>query len=134
MTRQAPLLLLVLVACRDSMNARDFKKALEPKVVTFLCDHDRPAHELPSYYRNCFDVDEAQCTAVMQRKVHACAERLVHGTVDESNAGKLAVRIGACAGSDYERELEGQGKLTRSHACDVARDAYAKDRAANGEP
>ena len=126
------LALGVLVACRASK--RDFRDSLEPKVVALLCDHDRPGDQLPIYYRKCFDVDEAQCIAVMRRDVHDCADQLVRGTVDESNAGKLAERIGACAGTDYELALERQGKRIRSDACDMARDAYANARRSAGQP
>ena len=119
-----------LVACGASK--RDFLDALEPKVVALLCDYDRPANELPTYYRTCFDVDEAQCLAVMRREVHTCADKLVRGTVDESNAGTLAERIGNCAGASYELELE--AKRIRSAACDTARDAYAKARASAAQP
>jgi len=126
------LALGVLVACRASR--RDFLDRIEPKVVALLCDRDRPANQLPVYYRTCFDVDEAQCMAVMRRDVQVCADRLVLGTVDESDAGKLAERVGACAGTDYELEFERQGKRIRSEACDIAHDAYANARTSAGQP
>ena len=124
MSWKLALALGALAACRNS--TREFRARLEPPVVAFLCDHDRPADQLPSLYRKCFAVDEAQCRAVMQRKVHACAARIIRAPVDENNAGNLAVRVGECAGADYETELE--GKRIHSHACDIARDAYAKAR------
>ena len=134
MTRSTSFVLAiaVLIGCRASK--RDFVDGIEPKVVALLCDHDRPANQLPSYYRKCFDIDETQCTAIMRREVHACADKLVRGTVDESNAGALGEQIGACAGTNYELELDRQGKTIRSDACDVARAAYAKARASVGPP
>jgi hypothetical protein len=121
-----------LVACRPS--TRDFLETIKPQVVALLCDRDRPPDQLPIYYRKCFEVDEVQCIAAMQREVDACVARLVQGSLDESNAGNLAERVGACAGTEYEIELERQGKRIRSDACDTARDTYAKARASVGQP
>ncbi len=120
-------LVLGLAACTSK---DDFVERVEPKVVALLCDQQRPAEQLPIYYRKCFDVDEARCVAVMTRHVHTCAGKIVRDKVDERNAGALTERIGACAGTDYELELERQGKRIQSEACDIARDAYASARAA----
>ena len=123
----------VLFACRASKH--DFIDHVEPGIVALLCDHDRAPGDLPIYYRGCFEVDEPGCMAVMRRKVRACAEQLVRGVVDdERTAGKLGERIGACAATDYEAELEREGKSIRSHACAVAHDAYAKARASVAGP
>ena len=124
----------MLVGCQASK--RDFLDHLEPKVVALLCDQDRPADRLPSYYRTCFRVDESQCLAVMGRNVHVCADQFARDgvVVDESNAGTIAERLGACAGTSYELELDRQGKQIRSDACDLSRDVYAKDRASKGKP
>src|SRR5580698_6781525 len=54
-----------LVACRPS--TRDFLETIKPQVVALLCDRDRPPDQLPIYYRKCFEVDEVQCIAAMQR-------------------------------------------------------------------
>lgn len=128
MTRSISLVLVfVLAACTST---EDFVNRVEPKVVALLCDQQRPEGQLPIYYRKCFDVDEAQCVAVMTRHVHTCAGKIVRGNVDETNAGALSERVGACAGTEYELELERQGKRLQSEACDIARDAYASARAA----
>jgi hypothetical protein len=118
--------------CRPSK--AEFLARVEPKIVALLCDRDRPASELPIYYRNCFDVDEAGCTAVMRRTVHACALQIDVGDLDESAAVKFGERVGACAATEYERELDREGKSIRSRPCEMARDAYAKVRAEVEQP
>lgn len=132
MTRWMIVLAVALVACRRNV-ANDFKAKLEPSVAAFLCDHDRAPDQLPIYYRQCFTVDEQQCTEVMRRKVHECAEQIVPDTVDKHNAGTVAERVGACAGMAYDLELTGKGKHIDSKECEIARAAYIKGLGAPAE-
>jgi hypothetical protein len=100
-----------VVACSPSK--QQFIERFEPATVATFCEPEQ-------YFRQCFEVTEAECLEVAKRTIRACIERYeptMPEQFDSQSGEQVGRAVGACAGQDYEATFMQRNKRINSARC-----------------